>query len=268
MSSLEGETFNDLTHLLESAKMEDVQIMEEDTTTDFVHFWGTYYGPKYMRFLNKGWHAVSFDPDWIKFVDLSYQALIPFELPAVPGIEGSSDIQTLSVQTLLVCNADIHDKAIYLISKLFYQRKVELVAHDNMYRSISENFDQSILLYPLHEGTDAYLRREQPTFFERYSESIGLFLSICAVLYGAAQAIRNRVIKRKKEQIDQYFLQFVDIRSNQGADKEETINKLTGLLQRAIVQVTNGKLEIMDFHIFSMLVQQEIAILKSAAAAK
>lgn len=268
VSSFDGEASNNLEHLFESANMTDVQIVQFDSTAKFAHFWGHYYGSKYMDFHNRGWHSVSLDEDWIKFIDLSYQALIPFELPAMPGVEGSSDIKTLSVQTLLVCNSDIHDKAIYLLSKLIFQHKVELVAHDNMYRSIKEDFDQSILLYPLHEGTDAYFRREQPSFFERYSESIGLFLSVCAVLYGAIQAIRNRLIHQRKERIDRYFLDFVAIRSDRNADKEESINRLTELLQRALIQVTNNKLEIMDFHIFSMLVQQEIAILKSFVASK
>jgi len=263
VSSLEGEAANNLKHLFASAKMEGVKIVQFDSTASFVHFWGHYYGSKYMEFHEKGWHGVSLDQDWIKFTDLSYQALIPFEIPALPGVEGSTDIQTLSVQTLLICNAEIHDKAIYLLAKLLCQRKVELVAHDNIYRSISENFDQSILLYPLHLGTDAYFRRDQPSFFERYSESIGLFLSVCAVLYGAFQTIRNRLLQKRKENIDKYFTDFVEIRGNRAASRAETLEKLTSLLQRAIVQVTTEKLAIMDFHIFSMLVQQEITILKS-----
>lgn len=263
VSSYEGEAYNNLEHLFESARMSDVGITQFDSTAKFVHFWGHYYGSKYMEFLKRGWHGVSLDDDWVRFLDLSYQALIPFDLPALPGVENSTDIKTLSVQTLLVCNSDLQEKAIYLLSKLICQHKVELVSHDNMYRSIKENFDQSILLYPLHEGTDAYFRREQPTFFERYSEAIGLFLSICAVCYGAVQTIRNRILQKRKERIDQYFVQFVEIRGNHNVRREDTIEKLTELLQHAIVQVTNEKLEIMDFHIFSMLVQQEIAILKS-----
>lgn len=133
---------------------------------------------------------------------------------------------------------------------------------DLMYRAIDESFDQKALLYPLHEGTLSYLRRDQPTFFERYADTIALVLSIFAVLYGALQTIRNTLARRKKEQVDLYFLDFLEIRSDKTMGVEQKVKKLDGLFQRAVEQMTNEKLEKSDFHILSRLIQQELTMLK------
>ncbi len=85
---------------------------------------------------------------------------------------------------------------------------------DVMYRSINETFNKETLLFPL-QRRDIILfgKGDQPTFFERYAESLALGLSILAVLYGAVQAIQNRIRRNQKERIDKYFLEFLEIRS-------------------------------------------------------
>jgi hypothetical protein len=132
---------------------------------------------------------------------------------------------------------------------------------DIMYRSIDESFAQNSLLYPLHEGTVSFLSRNQPTFFERYADTIALVLSVLAVAYATGQTIRNRIAKKKKDRIDMYFLDFLEIRSDKSTDTGEKVRKLDQLFQRAVEQMTNEKLEKSDFHILSRLIQQELTII-------
>jgi len=47
--------------------------------------------------------------------------------------------------------------------------------------------------------------------------------SIGAVLFGALQAIGRRIMARKKERIDQYFLDYLDIRSRTIKDPENML---------------------------------------------
>ena len=184
-----------------------------------------------------------------------------FILPAIPGIPGSKNLNTFSVYTLLVGRSNLGEKAVYKLSSYIYKHKLELMGYDLMYRSINESIDAAKLLYPLHGGTDAYLRRDQPSFFERYADVLALVFSIGAVLYGAFQALRNSMNKRRKERIDLYFLDFLDIRSRK-VSKAEKAEFLDDLLQRALVQMTSEKLDKADFHIFSRLLQQELSNLR------
>ena len=64
--------------------------------------------------------------------------------------------------------------------------------------------------------------------------------------------------KKKKERIDLYFLEFLDIKASQ-KNKQEKIQDLDDLHQRALVQMTSEKMDKGDFHIFSRLLQQELS---------
>jgi len=151
---------------------------------------------------------------------------------------------------------------VYELAYTIFQNKLELFHNDIMYRAIQEDFDKQGLLYPLHEGTTAFLNREQPTFLERYADIIALTFSVIAVIYGTIQTIRNRIARRKKDRIDLYFLDFLDIRSNKSTTVTEKVKLLDSLFHRSVEQMTNEKLEKSDFHILSRLIQQELTILK------
>lgn len=258
---LGGETHSNLGHLVNSGKIKNVKIVQRDQDPDFIHFWGTYYGPRATKLIEDNWKEISLDLSWVSFITLNDPALNQFVLPAIPGIEGSKNLNTFSVETLLVGRKDLGEKAIFELSSYIYQHKLDLMRYDIMYRSINESIDVAKLLYPLHSGTDGYFRRDQPSFFERYAEVIALVFSIGALLYGAMQALKNNIIRRKKERIDHYFLDFLDIRS-QKINKADKAILLDDLLQRALVQMTSEKLDKTDFHIFSRLLQQELSNLR------
>ena len=258
---LDGETHSNLGHLINSGKIKNVKIVQRDQDPDFIHFWGTYYGPRATKLIEDNWKEISIDLSWVNFITLNDPALKRFVLPAIPGMEGSKNLNTFSVETLLVGRSDLGEKAIFELSSYIYQHKLDLMRYDIMYRSINESIDVAKLLYPLHSGTDAYFRRDQPSFFERYAEVIALVFSIGAILYGAIQALKNKISRRKKERIDLYFLDFLDIRSSKVSKVEKAV-LLDDLLQRALVQMTSEKLDKADFHIFSRLLQQELSNLR------
>ena len=258
---LDGETHTNFKSLFQTNLLNEIIFVNQNESPDLIHFWGTYYGPRATSLLREGWHEVSLNPAWIDYICLNNPSLSPFSLPAVPGVRGSKVLNTVSVQTLLVGNSDIGENSIYNLSQYIYQHRLELMGFDQAYRTINENFDASTILYPAHEGTDAYLRRDEPSFFERYAEVMALVFSIGAVLYGLAQALRNRLARQKKERIDLYFLDFLDIRTK-SISEEEKRTQLDSLLQKALVQMTAEKLDKGDFHIFSRLIQQELSNLR------
>lgn len=175
-------------------------------------------------------------PSWINFITLNDPSLNPYVLPAIPGVEGSQDIHTISAQTLLVGNRDLSERSVFALSSYIYQHRLDLMKYDIMYRSIHEVFDVSGLLYPLHEGTDAYFRRHQPTFVERYADVLALVFSIGVVFFGIVQAVRNRMRKKKKERIDLYFLEFLDIKASKIARDE----MITSLVQQELSNLLFG----------------------------
>ncbi|MCA4900213.1 MAG: ABC transporter substrate-binding protein [Bacteroidota bacterium] len=259
---LGGEAEFNLERMLNISKITGSKLVGYDDAPDVIVFWGTFYGKRASQFIAEGWHPVSFDQTWVDFIALNNPALRPFKLPAIPGDEQSIEINTLATDVLLSTHSSIGENAIYELCDLIFGNKLALLHKDLMYQGIRESFDQQYLLYPLHEGTASYLRRDQPSFFERYADTIALVLSIIAVLYGGIQAVRNKIAKRKKDQVDSYLLDFLDIRQNRELANEDKIKNLDLLFKKALEQMTNEKLEKADFHILSRLIQQEVTILK------
>jgi len=259
---LNGEAQANIERLFNRAKISRTTIVHFEDNADVIVFWGTLYGERAAKLINEGWHPFTFKQNWLEFLTLNDNALRPFTLPKIPGDDRSIRINTIATEAILVGNSELGENAIYELAQVIFEYRLDLLKSDLMYRSIDESFDQKALLFPLHEGTVSFLSRNQPTFFERYADAIALVLSIMAVLYGAIQAIRNSLARRKKEQVDKYFLDFLEIRSDKSITLDQKVKKLDGLFQRAVEQMTNEKLEKSDFHIISRLIQQELTILK------
>lgn len=259
---LGGEAELNFQRFLTRAEIKGTQLVTFEDDPDVIVFWGTFYGVRAARFLKEGWHPFSFKPNWIEFLTLNDPALRPYTLPSIPGNPKSKRINTIATEAVLVANQDVGENSIYELAKVIFENKLELVHSDIMYQSINESFDQNALLFPLHVGTNSYLRREQPTFLEKYADAIALILSIAAVIFGGIQAVKNHLAKIKKEQVDKYFLDFLDIRTDKELSQDLKAKKLDALFQRAVEQMTNEKLDKSDFHILSRLIQQELTMMK------
>lgn len=259
---LNGEAQLNFESFLSRASIVGTKLVTFEDNPDVIVFWGTFYGVRAAKFLKEGWHPFSFKQNWIEFMTLNDPALREYTLPSIPGNSKSIRINTIAAEAVLVANQDIGENSIYKLAEVIFQNKLELVHYDIMYRSIDEHFDQKVLLFPLHAGTTSYLKREQPTFFERYADAIALVISITAVFFGTVQTIRNILARKKKEQVDQYFLDFLEIRSNKELPIEGKVKRLDDLFQHAVEQMTNEKLDKSDFHILSRLIQQELTMMK------
>lgn len=261
---LGGEAQSNFERFFKSGKIQGVTFVRYDDNPEVISFWGTYYGTRAEKLLEDGWYPFSFKSNWIEFLSLSELALRPAAVPAVPGDRKSIRINTVATDVLLVANKDLGENAGYLLARAFLENRAALIHEDVMYQSISEKFNPDNLLFPLHPGTTAYLQRDQPTFFERYAESLALALSVLAILYGTVQAVQNKLQRRKKERIDKYFLEFLEIRSAKETPMDARVKKLDDLFQHAVVQMTNEKLDKGDFHILSRLIQQDLTMMRFA----
>ena len=251
---LNGESHGNIKELLTRAHVPYANIVQSDQHAyDVRIIWGSPYGKRELEMLDSGWHIISFSPEWIEFQTLNDPALGPIALPALPGDPHSNTIHTIATDAVLVANFAIGEHAIYRLAETILQGKVALVREDPIYRSITESINRETLLYPLHEGTSSYLRRDTPAFLERYADALALVLSMMVLLYSVVQAVKNRMSRIKKDRIDEYFLEFLDIRSKTDAPPKEHIRKLNDLFQRALLQMTNEKMDKGDFHIFSRL---------------
>jgi TRAP-type uncharacterized transport system substrate-binding protein len=262
IEKIAGEAHINFEEIMHTGKMDSVEFTE-NWEGDFFHFWGTSHGKMAKNAVGKNWTPVSLDDRLRDFLLVNYPSLHEFTLPAFPGDPESRPIKTLSSQTLLICNSGLSERTVYDLSEYIYKHKLELMLYDRMYYSINEAFNHNRLLYPLHRGADAYLRRDEPAFLERYADAIALVITVIALSFGATQTARNFFSSRQKIRLQQYFIKFLAIRENAEMSSEERSKNLNALLQETLRQVTQNKLDKNDFHIFSSLVHQEFTMLKS-----
>ncbi len=261
---LEGETQSNLSGVLQKIEVESVSYTAAEEGADIQHFWGTYYGPRAQRFEREGYIPVSLTPDWIQYLTVTNPALQEFVIHGIPGRTNGAELMTVKTSTLLVGSSKLGERAVHDLTEYIYQHKLSLLAYDRMYSSINEQVDRESLLYPMHLGADAYLRRDQPTFLERYSDSLALLISLLAIAYGAVQAIRLRMARRKKDQLDIYFLEFLAIKDSNSLDQREIEEMYDRLFHKLLTKMTDERIEKGDFHILARLIQQEFANLRLA----
>jgi TRAP-type uncharacterized transport system substrate-binding protein len=262
VEKLGGEAHMDMQEILNTAKMGSVEFTE-NWTGDFFYFWGTYNGKRAQNSVSKNWTPLSIDQKMKDLLLRYYPSLVQFTLPAFPGEPDSRPISTLSSQMLLICNASLSERTVYDLAEYIYRHKLALMSYDRMYYSINESFNTAKLLYPLHRGTDAYLRRDEPSFIERYADAIALIITVIVLSLGAVQTLRNFLAARQKVRLQHYFAEYLAISENPEISSEERIKQLNALLRETLTHVTESKLDKDDFHIFSHLIHQELALIKT-----
>jgi len=252
-----GETEFGLQGMLDRIQVEKNYLFTTDTNCNVIHFWDENYSPKQLQLMSSGWQSISISENWIKQIEINNPALKAITIPAIPDKQGSRDVNTLYTETLLLASTNLGVNAVYKLTKDIYQNKAPLINTDKMYATMNENFDRTNLLFSLHDGADAYLRRDNPTFLERYKDNIAFFASLILFTYAMWQTVRSRILLAKKNRVDKYFIEFLSIKEKFETDKKTQTSLYDNLFKNVLTALTEEKMAIADFHILSRLIQQE-----------
>jgi hypothetical protein len=138
----------------------------------------------------------------------------PFILPTdiYPDVV-STPIVTLAVDELLVARNDIPGTVVYdLISELLRLKPALAAVHPGLFHDLTGDFDAAGSTFVLHPGAQAYIERDAPTAYERYSGvaevAVTLALSLVSGLYAAVKIFRIR----RKNRIDTFYKRAIAIR--------------------------------------------------------
>lgn len=200
---------------------------------------------------------------------LQYPYARPYIIPK-NAFKNHPDKATLTValDNVLLANSSVDKHVVYDLVNAILSNKEMLVQKDALYNFIHDGFNKESLQFPLHEGTKDYLERDQPSFFERYADFLALILTILTILIGAFSTLIRWNSRRKKERIDMYYQQVIDIenkakKTGKVPDLNQYIDELDQLRQRAFSQLVNEKLQADDsFRIFITLIQDVLAIIQ------
>lgn len=208
---------------------------------------------------------------------LQYPFAYPFIIPKNTYQKyPSQPVLTIALDNVLLAHKSVDVNTVYTMVKTILDNKEILVGQDVSFRFIKDNFNNESLQFPLHEGTKQYLNRNKPSFLERYAELLALIVTTLTVGIGGLSTFWRWNKQRKKDRIDEYYLEVLKIENE--AKQVEDISRLKRMLeemerlrQKAFSQLVQEKLLADDsFRIFitllhdiSALVEKRIDSLKN-----
>jgi hypothetical protein len=183
-------------------------------------------------------------------VSLLSPQLRPFVIPrsTYTAIETGA-IVTFAVDKMLVARSDVPEPVIYdLVSEILRLRPALAAQQPGLFHDIRENFDMSGSAFITHPGTQAFLQREAPTIYERYSGVAEVAVTIFIGLLSGAFAVMRIYNIRRKNRIDVFYKDAIALRNTIDATSTSYARK-----------VAIDKVRDLQASAFDLLVDEKVA---------
>ena len=164
------------------------------------------------------------------------------------GDEPPRPVGTIAVHALLVARADLDEDLVYAITESMFSHRLELSSHDRLLAQLTERFDPAVSPYAVHPGADRFLRREEPTFVQRYNGEIGLALTVGAILWSGIAGLRawRRSAQRNRIEVHYDAAHAVSARArvaSSAAERAEARAALEDIRDRALAELAAEQLD-------------------------
>lgn len=123
----------------------------------------------------------------------------------------ASDSPSVSVRALLLTHQDIDPELIYQITRILYDYRNELAALNPRAATIGPASEIDTLGLPLHPGAANYYNKNEPTFLERYAESMAFLITVAGIILSFLWQVRSQLTKKQKNRADAYNLKVLDL---------------------------------------------------------
>lgn len=165
---------------------------------------------------------------------LSYPKAIPFIVPK--GTYGKwplDPVLTFAVYDVIVCHENLEEHIAYDMMKQIYDMRQSLSEDNFEFGLLDDNLSSHKFSFPMHAGAVKYMTRDQPTFWERESEVLGLLFSLLVVTSGGITTLVKYLRQRRKDRVDTYYQKVLYV-SNQARITND-VEKKIGYLQELYV---------------------------------
>lgn len=157
-------------------------------------------------------------------------------------------VGTITVRALLVARASLDEELVYRVTESLFDHKVELAAQQQLLAHLTEQFDRGLSPYALHAGADRYYRRDDPSFVQRYTDEISLFLTLAAILWSGLTALQSWRRVSRRDRVEERIAEVHAIAakgaaSRDPAERREAVRLLCAARDRAIAELAAEKLE-------------------------
>ena len=187
--------------------------------------------------------------------------LRPFVIPINTfGAVTPEPVVTVAVDNLLVARAGLADSIVYdIYAEILRIRPALFGDRPELYQPLDERIDEANFLYSLHPGALAFIKRDEPSMIERYSGVAEVVATLMVALVSGLIAIVKIYRIRRKNRLDEFLVQVIDIRNSLKPDssadeRAAAMASIRTLQDRAFELLVDEKLAADDsFRIFTEL---------------
>lgn len=201
-------------------------------------------------------------------------SLRPYVIPAGTYETVSKEaVVTLAVDKMLVARRDVPATVIYNLIGEILRLQPALAANDPLlFHALDADFDSTDSTFILHPGAQAFIQRDEPSVYERYSGIAEVAVTVFfALLSGAFAGVRIYNIRRKNR-IDRFYTAAIALRQSISDatpmdQRRDAVSELRALQTEAYEMLVDEKLAADEsFRIFITLSNDIIGELKLPSA--
>lgn len=200
--------------------------------------------------------------------------LRPFVVPVdTYGSVTPGPVVTLSVDKMLIASPQLEQTDVYdLIEEL---RRLQPALHARkplLFRRLSDEFSASDSTFVLHPGAQAFVDRDAPDVYERYSGVAEVAITLLIGFISGTYALVQIYHRRRKDRIDEFYIDVMAIRDAALAKgdpvaRDAAVANVRQLQNKAVQLLVDEKVAADDsFRIFLTLSNDIIAELGGKAA--
>jgi len=140
----------------------------------------------------------------VRIIEIDQASAMSLKLPAIDaGIipKGSykgtpalpeKDIQTVSVQRLLIARNDLDEEVINQFTRVLFEQRKELLESSTLSSFVQAPDRSKGTSIPLHQGATQYYDRDEPNFLQEQAEPMAFIITILAVIFSGFMQLANR----------------------------------------------------------------------------
>lgn len=206
-------------------------------------------------------------------IALRFPRVRPYVIPQNVYPEMTSKpVFTIATDMVYIVREGMGKIAVNDLTKSLFEHREQFVhVHPSFYFGITEDFDRSKLSYSLHEGSKAYLNRDEPGFFERYAELAGVLFTILLATISGAVSFGKRRRQKKKDKVDVFYAKLLEIKNENSKIKSvaaarELLHNIKTEQDKAFKMLIDEELEANEsFRIYMELSKETAAEIKLKA---
>jgi TRAP-type uncharacterized transport system substrate-binding protein len=192
--------------------------------------------------------------------------LRPFVIPAGTFGKLTPDpIVTVAVDNLLVARDDLDVSVVYdIFAEMLRVRPALFSSRPELFQPLDDKLANANFAFNLHPGALAFLKRDEPTFIERYSGVAEVLVTVLVAGISGIVALVNIFRIRRKNRLDEFLLEVIEVRNTISKESTEieraaAMKKVRALQDRAFELLVDEKLAANDsFRIFTELCNDTI----------